>query len=37
MLPHSLLASNKIIAIDASTLADFVTTQSFTPTLGTQF
>jgi hypothetical protein len=33
MLPRSLLVSNKIAAIDASTLADFVTTQSFTPTL----
>jgi hypothetical protein len=32
MLPRSLLVSNKIAAIDASTLADFVTTKSFTPT-----
>ena len=33
MLPRSLLVSNKIAAIVASTLAYFVTTQPFTPTL----
>ncbi len=37
MLPRSLLVSNKIATIDASILADFVTTQSFTPTRGPQF